>query len=43
MLEDGEPTSIRVVTGLADEESTEVLQGLDAGDRVIVRATRRAG
>ncbi len=43
MLEDGEPTSIRVVTGLADEESTEVLQGLDAGDRIIVRATRRPG
>ena len=42
-LEDGEPTPIRVVIGLADETSTEVLQGLAEGDRIIVRATRRAG
>lgn len=42
-LEDGEPTPKRVVTGLADEQSTEVLQGLAEGDRVIVRATRRPG
>ncbi len=43
MLEDGEPTPRRVVTGLADEQSTEVLRGLAEGDRVIVRATRRPG
>lgn len=43
MLEDGEPAPRRVVTGLADEQSTEVLQGLAEGDRVIVRATRRPG
>ena len=43
MLEDGEPTPKRVVTGLADEQSTEVLQGLVEGDRIIVRATRRPG
>lgn len=43
MLEDGEPTPKRVVTGLADEQSTEVLQGLAEGDRIIVRATRRPG
>lgn len=43
MLDDGEPTPKRVVTGLADEQSTEVLQGLAEGDRVIVRATRRPG
>ena len=43
MFDDGEPTPKRVVTGLADEQSTEVLQGLAEGDRVIVRATRRPG
>ena len=43
MLEDGEPTPRNVVTGLADEQSTEVLQGLAEGDRIIVRATRRPG
>ena len=43
MLEDGEPTPRRVVTGLADEQSTEVREGLAEGDRVIVRATRRSG
>ena len=42
-LEDGEPTPIRVVIGLADEASTEVLQGLAEGDRIIARATRRPG
>ena len=43
MLEDGEPAPKRVVVGLADEEFTEVLDGLAEGDRVIVRATRRPG
>ena len=43
MLDDGEPTPRRVVTGLADEQSTEVREGLAEGDRVIVRATRRSG
>lgn len=43
MLDDGEPTPRRVVTGLADEQSTEVREGLAEGDRVIVRATRRPG
>ncbi|MDE0350264.1 MAG: efflux RND transporter periplasmic adaptor subunit [Gammaproteobacteria bacterium] len=42
-FDDGEPTPRRVVTGLADEESTEVREGLAEGDRVIVRATRRPG
>ena len=43
MLEDGEPTPKRVVIGLADEASTEVLEGLAEGDRIIARATRRPG
>lgn len=43
MLEDGEPTPKRVVIGLADEASTEVLEGLVEGDRIIARATRRRG
>ena len=41
--EDGEPASRRVAVGLADDEATEVIEGLREGDRVIVRATRRPG
>ena len=41
--EDGQPSPRRVMVGLADDEATEVLEGLARGDRVIVRATRRRG
>ncbi len=36
--EDGEPEERRVVVGLNDDESTEVVSGLEEGEDVIVRA-----
>ena len=36
-----ELTSKLVVLGLQDDTATEVIEGLDAGEQVIVRATRR--
>lgn len=36
--QDGEPEERRIMVGLNDDESTEVISGLDEGDEVIVRA-----
>ncbi len=37
---DGDPEARRIVTGLADDEHTEVISGLEDGDQVILRAVR---
>ena len=37
---DGNPEPRRIVTGLADDEHTEVMSGLEDGDQVILRAVR---
>ena len=36
-----QPIPKRVVIGLQDDAATEVIEGLDVGEQVIVRATRR--
>lgn len=36
----GEPEPVSIVTGLADDENTEVISGLEDGDQVILRAVR---
>ena len=41
VLEDDEPTAVSVRVGLADDQSTEVVSGLQEGDAIIVRATRK--
>ncbi|MCZ6644079.1 MAG: efflux RND transporter periplasmic adaptor subunit, partial [Gammaproteobacteria bacterium] len=43
VLEDGEPTLVSVHIGLADDQSTEVVSGLQEGDAIIVRASRKQG
>ncbi len=39
--EDGEPEERRILAGLNDDESTEVVSGLEEGEEVIVRAVHR--
>ncbi|MCY3817882.1 MAG: efflux RND transporter periplasmic adaptor subunit [Gammaproteobacteria bacterium] len=41
--EDGEPEERRVFVGLNDDESTEVVSGLEEGEEVIVRAVHLEG
>ena len=41
-LTDGELRPVPIVTGLADEEFTEVMQGLAESDTVVLRDTRPA-
>ena len=36
VLRDGKPEQVRVVTGATDGEKTEILSGLEEGDRVII-------
>jgi HlyD family secretion protein len=43
LLENGEPVPRTVEIGLADDQATEVLDGLTVGESVIVRATRGGG
>ncbi|MEJ2088869.1 MAG: efflux RND transporter periplasmic adaptor subunit [Gammaproteobacteria bacterium] len=43
VLEKGKPVPRTVVVGLADDQTTEVVRGLEEGDEVIVRATRSTG
>lgn len=43
VLEDDQPRLVSVRVGLADDQSTEVVSGLQEGDAIIVRATRKQG
>ena len=43
VLEKGEPTAHRIRVGLADDNLTEVIDGLDEGATVILRASRSGG
>lgn len=43
VLEDNEPVMVSVRVGLADDQATEVVNGLKEGDAVIVRASRKQG
>jgi HlyD family secretion protein len=42
MLDEGLPVARAVRVGLADDDATEIVRGLEEGDEVIVRATRDA-
>jgi len=40
---DGEPTKVKVKTGVSDSERTEIISGLSAGDKIALQSFKSLG